>query len=117
MAKEGWLRPSTKCREASLAGADGVVGSSHLLSVVEQTTPAAPSKEGNNFFSGASTPPWPRRGVLLLLGDFKVPFAVVVIPAAAHDVFVELAVDHVVDSLVPALRLGFHVNGIGLRVE
>src|SRR5438876_11859070 len=28
------------------------------------------------------------RGVLLLLRDFKVPFAVVVIPAAAHDVFV-----------------------------
>ena len=25
--KEGWLRPLRKCREASLAGADGVVGS------------------------------------------------------------------------------------------
>src|SRR5437867_13287556 len=29
--KEGWLRPLRKCREASLAGADGVVGSSHLM--------------------------------------------------------------------------------------
>src|SRR5919108_6129655 len=63
LAKEGWLRPSTKCREASLAGADGVVGSSHRLSVVEQTTPAAPSKERGHSLDGASTPPWPRRGV------------------------------------------------------
>src|SRR2546430_7236477 len=38
--KEGWLRPLRKCREASLAGADGVVGSSHRLSEVERTTPA-----------------------------------------------------------------------------
>ena len=37
--KEGWLRPLRKCREASLAGADGVVGSSHRLSEVEPTTP------------------------------------------------------------------------------
>src|SRR3989442_14971902 len=37
--KEGWLRPLRKCREASLAGADGVVGSSHRLSEVERTTP------------------------------------------------------------------------------
>src|SRR5436189_6190838 len=57
--KEGWLRPLRKCREASLAGADGhersecepdrakqgrVVGSSHRLSEVERTTPAAPPK-------------------------------------------------------------------------
>src|SRR5262249_5676589 len=54
LAKEGWLRPSRKCREASLVGADGVVGSSHRLSVVEQTTPAAPSEEGGHFFDGAS---------------------------------------------------------------
>src|SRR5436190_7422579 len=65
LAKEGWLRPSTKCRAASLAGAAGVVGSSHRLSVVEQTTPAAPSKEGKHFLDGASSPPLPRRGVLL----------------------------------------------------
>src|SRR2546426_3752566 len=52
--KEGWLRPLRKCREASVAGADGhersecepdrakqgrVVGSSHRLSEVERTTP------------------------------------------------------------------------------
>jgi hypothetical protein len=43
--KEGWLRPLIKCREASLAGADGVVGSSHRLSEVERTTPSAPFKE------------------------------------------------------------------------
>src|SRR6184192_3644304 len=77
LAKEGWLRPSTKCRAASSAGADGVVGSSHRLSVVDRTTPAAPSKEGNHFFDGASflyaspyrarapRPPWPRRGVIM----------------------------------------------------
>jgi len=32
LGKEGWLRPLRKCCEASLAGADGVVGSSHRLS-------------------------------------------------------------------------------------
>src|SRR5207237_6862950 len=63
LAKEGWLRPLRKCRAASLAGADGVVGSIHRLSVVDQTTPAAPSKEGDNLFGGASTPPWLRREV------------------------------------------------------
>src|SRR5437867_2582240 len=61
------LRPLRKCCAASLAGADGVVGSSHRLSVVEQTTPAAPSKEGAHFLDGASSPPWPRRGVLFAL--------------------------------------------------
>src|SRR5207253_617795 len=77
LAKEGCLRPSRKCGAASLAGADGVVGSSHRLSVVEPTTPAAPSKEGGHFLDGAafsyaspcraraSRPPWPRRGVWL----------------------------------------------------
>src|SRR5437870_6571451 len=56
LAKEGWLRPLRKSREASLAGADGhersecepdrakqgrVVRSSHRLSEVERTTPSA----------------------------------------------------------------------------
>src|SRR5881296_1489616 len=78
--KEGWLRPLRKCREASLAGADGVVGSSHRLSEVERTTlscfalsgshslrscPAAPAKEQNHLLDGAATPPLPRRGVRL----------------------------------------------------
>src|SRR5213596_725727 len=63
--KEGWLRPLRKCREASLAGADGVVGSSHRLSEVERTTPSAPPKERDHLFDGAATPPLPRRGVRL----------------------------------------------------
>src|SRR6058998_4384750 len=56
--KEGWLRPLKKCREASIAGADGVVGSSHRLSEVEPTTPAAPPKERDRLFDGAATPPF-----------------------------------------------------------
>jgi len=67
------LRPTRKCREASLAGADGVVGSSLRLSVVEQTTPAAPSEERDHFFGGAATPPWPSNGIRLrkLAHSFK----------------------------------------------
>src|SRR6266581_3444904 len=61
--KEGWLRRLRKCREASLAGADGVVGSGHRLSEVERTTPAAPPKERDHLLDGAATPPLPRRGV------------------------------------------------------
>src|SRR5438876_6877914 len=49
LAKEGCLRPSRKFGAASIAGADGVVGSSHRLSVVERTTPAAPSTEGDHL--------------------------------------------------------------------
>jgi hypothetical protein len=64
LVKEGWLRPVIECREASLAGADGVVGSSHELSVVERTTPSAPSNVASrHFLDVASTPPFPRRGV------------------------------------------------------
>src|SRR2546427_2974019 len=70
--KEGWLRPLRKWREASVAGADGVVGSSHRLSEVERTTPflmfrptgltlrAAPPKERDHLLDGAATPPLPR---------------------------------------------------------
>src|SRR3989441_10213048 len=75
--KEGWLRPLRKCREASLAGADGVVGSGHRLSEVERTTPvlmfrptgftlrAAPPKERDHLLDGAASPPLPRRGLRL----------------------------------------------------
>src|SRR5881296_22541 len=63
--KEGWLRPLRKCREASLAGADGVVGSSHRLSEVERTTPAAPPKERDHLLDGAASPSLPRRGLRL----------------------------------------------------
>src|SRR5438046_10549511 len=45
---------------ASLAGADGVVGSSHRLSEVERTTPAAPSKEWDHLLDGAAPPTLPR---------------------------------------------------------
>src|SRR5207249_9688922 len=61
--KEGWLRPLKKCREASIAGADGVVGSSHRLSEVERTTQAAPPKERDHLLDGAASPPLPRRGL------------------------------------------------------
>jgi len=54
---------SNKKSRSTVDGADGVVGSSHRLSVVEQTTPAAPSKEGDNLFGGASTPPWLSNGI------------------------------------------------------
>src|SRR6058998_1277339 len=81
--KEGWLRPFRKCCEASLAGADGhersecepdrakqerMVGSSHRLSEVERTTPAAPPKERDHLLDGAATPPLPRRGLRLSRG-------------------------------------------------
>src|SRR5438093_4883831 len=64
LAKEGWLRPLRKSGEASLAGADGVVRSTHRLLEVERTTPSAPVKERDHLLDGASTPPLPRRGVL-----------------------------------------------------
>jgi len=56
-----WLRKvaarSSKCREATLARADGVVGSSHRLSVVERSNPSAPNKEASRYFlEVASTP-------------------------------------------------------------
>src|SRR5437870_5192664 len=63
LAKEGWLLPVRKSREASLAGADGVVRSSHRLSEVERTTPTAPFKGRGQLLDGAATPPLPRRGV------------------------------------------------------
>src|SRR2546428_13576215 len=49
LAKEGWLRPLRKSGEASLAGADGVVRSSHQLLEVERTTPSAPVKGTGPF--------------------------------------------------------------------
>ncbi len=71
--KEGWLRPLRKCREASLAGVDGVVGSSHRLSEVERTTPAAPPKERDHLLDAAATPPLPRRGLRLSLRLSQTP--------------------------------------------
>src|SRR2546427_1287038 len=87
--KEGWLRPLRKCRDASLAGADGhersecepdrakqgrVAGSSHRLSEVERTTPflmfrptgltlrAAPPKERDHLLDGAAVPSFAKEG-------------------------------------------------------
>src|SRR6266567_1433991 len=63
LAKEGWLRPLRKRREASLAGADGVVCSSHRLSEVEPTTPAAPTKEPSvRFCWWRSHPSFAKKG-------------------------------------------------------
>src|SRR5439155_23832721 len=88
LGKGGWLRPLKKCGEASLAGADGVVGSNHRLSEVERTIlpcfalsgshslrscPAAPRKERNHLLDGAATPPLPRRGVRLTAGCSRLP--------------------------------------------
>src|SRR2546428_13434008 len=71
--KEGWLRQLRKCREASLAGVDGVVGSSHRLSEVERTTPAAPPKERDHLLDATATPPLPRRGLRLSLRLSQTP--------------------------------------------
>src|SRR5438105_3574375 len=49
LPRRGCLRLSIKCRTASLAGADGVVGSSHRLSVVEQTTRPRLQRKGTIF--------------------------------------------------------------------
>src|SRR6266487_4392715 len=58
-------RDINKKPRSLLAGADGVVGSSHRLSEVERTTPAAPPKERDHLLDGAATPPLPRRGLRL----------------------------------------------------
>src|SRR6266700_7543303 len=82
--KEGWLRPLRKCREASLAGADGVVGSSHRLSEVERTTPAAPPKERDHLLDGAASPPC--QG-----GDFAFPAGCPTRPCPADDLWVMIS--------------------------
>src|SRR5215510_3155177 len=54
-SKEGWLRHKTKCREASFAGADGVV---FLACFDRKTTPAARSADATRYFLDRSaTPP------------------------------------------------------------
>src|SRR5262245_18885083 len=61
--KEGWMRPLIKSREASLAGADGVVGSSHRLMRKLNEPPRPRLQWKGPFFDGAATSPYPRRGV------------------------------------------------------
>src|SRR5206468_11794588 len=77
LGKEGWLRPLRKCCEASLAGADGVVGSAHQLSEVERTIlpcftlsgshslrscPSAPLKERDHLFDWRGHPSFAKEG-------------------------------------------------------
>src|SRR5437899_9561600 len=103
--KEGWLRPLRKCREASVAGADGVVGSSHRLSEVEPTTlpcfalsgshslrscPAAPPKERDHLLDGAATPPCPR---IVQGGDFAFPAGCPRRPRPADDLWVMIILE------------------------
>src|SRR2546425_13207527 len=84
--KEGWLRPLRKCREASLAGADGVVGSSHRLTEVERTTPATPPKERDHLLDVAASPPLLCQG-----GDFAFPTGCPICPCPADDSWVMIS--------------------------
>src|SRR5439155_4146216 len=67
IAKEGWLRPSTKCREATLAGRrrggsfNRRIDSSGSLD--EPPRPRQTRCLRAIFLDGAATPPLPRRGV------------------------------------------------------
>src|SRR5438552_12415927 len=58
--KEGWLRPLRKCREASLAGADGVVGSSHDYRKLNEPPRPRLQRNGGHLLDGAASPPLPR---------------------------------------------------------
>ena len=51
---------------------------------LEPTTPSAPAKERGHFLYGAATPPWPRRGILLLIAASIIFVAVIVRPVEAH---------------------------------
>lgn len=54
----------------------------------------------------------------LLLCDFKIAFAVVVIPTAGHHVFLDLSINHVVNGLTAsAFGIGLHVYGARLWIE
>src|SRR2546427_2084323 len=90
--KEGWLRPLRKCREASLAGTDGVVGSSRRLSEVERTTPflmfrptgltLAPHLQRNGTIYLMARPPLLGQG-----GDFAFPAGCPRRPCPADDLW------------------------------
>src|SRR5205809_7998172 len=59
--KEGWLRPLRKCRGASLAGADGVVGSSHDYRKLNE--PPRPRLQRNGTIYLMARPPLLCQGV------------------------------------------------------
>src|SRR2546422_5235782 len=50
LSRGGVAAPSSKCREASFDGADGVVSVKKILFVVERTTPSAPNKVPSGHF-------------------------------------------------------------------
>src|SRR5436189_2015523 len=97
LGKGGAAAPPIRWREASLTGADGrgararqreasrVVRSIHRSSVVERTTPSAPSKEASRLLIDvASTPPLPRRGLTLMkfrLGNLEIERRVICVPS------------------------------------
>ena len=65
LEKEGWLRPSGKCCEASLAGRRR--GGSFKPPIIGRLNePPRPrlAKERGYLLNGAATPPFPRRGIL-----------------------------------------------------
>src|ERR1051325_3803965 len=69
LSKGGVDATPRKCREASLLGADGVVGSITKTNLfeLEQHHPVCAVKEASrHFLRGAATPPLLRRGVLLV---------------------------------------------------
>src|SRR3989442_14532176 len=63
LGKGGVAAPIKKKREASLAGADGVVRSSTDDWKLNEPPRPRQSKERDHLLDGASTPPLPRRGV------------------------------------------------------
>src|SRR5439155_20009445 len=65
LGKEGTAAPIKKMPRSLLSRRRRVVGSSHRLSAVERTTPAAPSKERDHLLDGAAPPPLPGRGLRL----------------------------------------------------
>src|SRR6266567_986933 len=81
--KEGWLRPLRKCREASLPGADGVVGSSHRLSEVEPPRPRL-QRNGTIYLMA-------RRPLLCQGGDFAFPAGCPRRPCPADDLWVMIS--------------------------
>jgi hypothetical protein len=71
LGQGGVAAPIKKCREATVAGADGAVRSSHRFNrkLNEPPRPLHTMRLRVIFLDVASTPPWPRRGLPLLQTD------------------------------------------------
>src|ERR1700756_2369788 len=105
----GVAAPSRKCREASLAGADGVVLSETTPSRLIKRRRATPPNLGGELLFGCfatfvferqfpeliSTDVPPH----LIPGNLEITLPVLVIPASAQSVVIELSVDDVVIRL------------------